>query len=251
MEEPFGKLCFDAEDAAAALAAGAQPAELVRERHAEIVAAMGRTGYRSTWAFDPAHPWATTWPFLESIDDVRAYHAGIAIPDDVSWASLRDLGRHVRLDRKLHGSPGLRASWWLMLHFRGLLFEVGRLQFEVLSDDELGIHVPATGPLDPTACDDSIRRVRELLGPRTMICESWLLDPALAEYLPAESNILRFQRRFERLTEGDVDDRVVELVFALRAPVDELPQRTTLERAVVAHLRSGRRFVAPIGRLAL
>ena len=252
MEDLLRKLDFDHEDAAALLRSRAQPADLIERRRASLVAAMGEREPRPTWEFDDAHPWATTWPFLAAVGDVRAYHGERGIPADVSWASLRDLGRHARIDRELHGTPGLRKAWWLMLHFRGLLYELGRLQFELLSDDELGVHIPATGPLDPAACDESIARAVALFSPTALVCESWLLDPALEEYLPADSNIVRFRRRFELLTDGEpADASVVEFVYGrLDANPDELPQRTTLERAIVRHLRAGRHWVAPIGRLA-
>jgi hypothetical protein len=32
---------------------------------------------------------------------------------------------------------------------------------------------------------------------RLAVCHSWLLDPQLAEYLPTDSNIIQFQRRFQ------------------------------------------------------
>jgi hypothetical protein len=34
---------------------------------------------------------------------------------------LQDLPRHVRLDRLLHGTPGLRKDWWVELSFGGRL----------------------------------------------------------------------------------------------------------------------------------
>ena len=48
------------------------------------------------------------------------------------------------------------------------------------------------------------------------------------------------------------DASMLEFVFRRdEQPIDELPQDTTLERAVVAHLRAGRHWHTPTGWLTL
>jgi len=241
----------DARDLLAAEPAGAQQA-LLEERRDELVALMGTLDQRVDWPFDPGTPWLQAWTLLAALPDVRAHHAARGVPADVSWASLRDLGRHAALDRRLHGSPGLRKGWWLQLHFRGLIYELGRLQFE-LRRDHLSVHIPATGPLLSAACDASFAHAAEFFEHRIAMCTSWLLDPTLAAYLPADSNIVGFQRRFELVDEGsEADADVLEFVFhRLEADLGELPQRTTLERALVGHMRAGGHWRSPTGRLAL
>ena len=65
-------------------------------------------------------------------------------------------------------------------------------------------------------------------------CTSWLLDPQLAEYLPAGSNLVRFQRRFELVPGLRIDNE--SIVSFLRsgpgvAP-EQPPRETALQRAV-------------------
>jgi len=71
--------------------------------------------------------------------------------------------------------------------------------------------------------------------------------------LPADSNIVRFQRRFEPVPgwrEGDAD--VLRFVFGrLGGDLDRLPQDSALQRAIVAHLRAGRHWRTRTGRLEL
>src|SRR5262249_44275234 len=152
-------------------------------------------------------------------------------PDDVSWATLADLSRHVaQFRRRHHGETGLNTEWWLTLHWRGALYELGRLQFNLYplktgpggplfwySDTELaalaaevqvgapalGVHIPVGAQLDVAECDASFRRAATFFPeyfptetPRLATCTSWLLDAHLADYLPSDSNIVRFQRRF-------------------------------------------------------
>jgi len=211
--------------------------------------------------------------YLAALADVRRFHVQRRIPDEVSWATLSDLGRNLRRDRLLLGDGGLRTSGWLTLHFRGGLYQLGRLQFNrreatraMVSnspgegDPALGIHIPESGPLTPEACDGSFAQARPFFArhfPETPtpvgICTSWLLDPQLADYLDPESNIMRFQRRFELVGEGhDGDADVLRFVFHRIAPnIDDLPQRTTLERAIVTHMRAGKHWRNRTGWLAL
>src|SRR2546423_13731537 len=109
--------------------------------------------------------------YLAALADVRRFHARRGIPDDISWATLSDLGRTLKRDRLLLGDGGLRTSGWLTLHFRGALYELGRLQFNRMTvraahvsdalrdgDPAIGIHMPETGPLTAAACDDALRQ---------------------------------------------------------------------------------------------
>jgi hypothetical protein len=192
--------------------------------------------------------------FLARIPEARRLHAELGLTDEESWRTLRDLPRHARLDRILHGSPGLRKAWWVELAFSGRLAELGRLQFEQRQTC-LGVHIPEEGgPLTPAAVDASLARARDLFPDYAeACCTSWLLDPQLAELLPPTSNIVQFQRRFEPTGEtGPNDARVLEFVFhTLELDLDRLPQRTTLERAIVGHWRSGGHLHYVAGRLDL
>jgi hypothetical protein len=90
--------------------------------------------------------------------------------------------------------------------------------------------------------------------PRIATCTSWILDEQLAEYLPTDSNILSFQRRFTIVPGArDNDEAVLHFVFGSERPkeLNALPQRTTLERAVVEHLRRGRHWRMRTGWLQL
>lgn len=211
--------------------------------------------------------------YLAALADVRRFHAQRGIADDISWATLSDLGRNLERDRLLFGEGGLRTSGWLTLHFRGSIYELGRLQFNRMNvraayvagtfregEPALGIHIPESGALTPEACDDSLTRAGPFFArhfPETPthlgICTSWLLDPQLADHLPPDSNIVRFQRRFELVGEGyDGDADVLRFVFHRIAPeIDDLPQRTTIERAIVTHLRAGKHWRNRTGWLRL
>jgi hypothetical protein len=216
--------------------------------------------------------------FLATIPETLEYHAKRNVPERVSWDTFADLGRHVAIERTVTGATGVDEPWWITLHLRGILYEIGRLQYSVFrighgpehpepwyddkeaavlgpgfrtGDDALGIHIPAGAPLTPESCAASYREARAVLDAcfpvttrRIATCSSWLLDDQLREHLLPGSNILEFQRPF-RLVPGFVDGDANVRTFVFRSadtPLAELPQETRMQRAVVAHLRAGRHF---------
>jgi hypothetical protein len=227
--------------------------------------------------------------YLATLPHVRAFHASRGIPAAVSWASLADLGAHVALQRRIRGVGGLDAPWWLVGHFRGAIYRLGRLQFERFriesspgrrnpmfwldaadaeggrpgrrpGDPALAVHIPEGGPLMPDAVDRSLDWAADFFprhfpeeSPRVAVCTSWLLDDHLAERLPRDSNIVRFARRF-RLVPGalDNDESVVRFVFHREGvAVDALPRTTSLERAIGDMLASGEHIRSRTGWLDL
>lgn len=203
--------------------------------------------------------------FLAALPHARAFHEERGVPAEVSRRTFADLGRNLAVHRWRTGEGGLGVPFWLMNHFRGKLYDLGRLQFERVrrdnGDHALSVHIPEfSGPLSPRACDASFTRAPAFFATHfeeerhdTAVCYSWLLDEQLAEYLPPDSNIVRFQQRFQdRRQEAQDDASTLEFVFGQREPdLDKLPQDTTLQRAIVTHLRAGRHWHGGSGRCHL
>jgi hypothetical protein len=225
------------------------------------------------------HRWFYVYMFVAVLPHVREYHRARGIPAEVSRLTLADLGRNVAVHRRRYGVGGLDPAGWLTRHFRGGIYQLGRLQFERATlgtrtgqavraagqpygpgDPALAVHIPRFyGPMTAVACDDSFALAREFF-PRhfpaeryaVATCHSWLLDSQLAEYLPAESNIVRFQRRFQPVYRSEDDEAIQTFVFGqLVSTMDDPPQRTTLERAIVGHLVAGRHWHVAAGWVPL
>jgi hypothetical protein len=244
---------------------------LLRRSTGAPLAGMGEPEPYAPWPDLPAALGArgrlfAAWVYLAALPAARRAHAERDVPEEVSRATLADLGLHLAIHRRMHGTAGLDAPSWLQPHFRGALFRLGRLQFgrhreplgptppPELADRlrpgraALAAHIPEDGPLAPEACDASFATAARFFPERfpedapVVTCVSWLLDERLAEHLPAESNIVRFQRRFTVLpgAVGDGDRDIVFFVFRREdAAPDDLPRRTRLERAVAEHLAAG------------
>jgi hypothetical protein len=225
----------------------------------------------------PRSRYLHVYAFLAVLPAVRAYHQARGVPDEVSRLTLADLGRQIAVHRRRRGYGGLDEAPWLTRHFRGSLYQLGRLQFERVrlggrtgtaiaaaglplgpGDPALAVHIPEfSGPLSPELCSDSFARAVPFFAGyhdySVAICHSWLLDEQLRDYLPDTANIIRFQRRFRPAYRPEPDDAtIIRFVFgALHSTVDVLPQDTALQRAIVTHLRAGRHWYGGAGWLPL
>lgn len=118
-------------------------------------------------------------------------------------------------------------------------------------DQMITIHIPAGAPLDFDACRDSLRQAIAFF-PRffpdfqfkALQCGSWLFDPQLADYLPAQSNLVRFQTLFHRYPMVNGSSwQIRERVFGdPELPLDKVPQKTSLQKIVKKHLQEGRQW---------
>jgi len=190
--------------------------------------------------------------FLATVPQIRALHRARGLPDEVSWATLADLGRQISIHRRTFGVLGTDTQWWTAIAWNGSLVDLGRLQAEWLTPHTVGLHIPESGPLTPEAVDTSLDRLRAgwqcWFGtkPIQAECVSWLLDPQLAEFLPPSSNMMRFQRRFTLDDDpgAPADQSALYFVFRRRdVPIPEglaeLPQDTGLQRGIVDLLAAG------------
>lgn len=204
---------------------------------------------------------------LATVDDVRAAHAARGVPDEVSWATLADLGAKITKDRQVNGSTGLHNQFWLHLVWGARLLRLGRLQYE-LTTSTLGfpeprdaetvflVHIPGGGPMTPALVDESFAQAGPFSAEhfpdepvRWLVCNSWLVDPVLPRLLPG-SNIASFAERWDTWAQVDGDGDVLYFAFDVTAPeawtpaeiVDRLPVGNSLHRALGQHWRSARHF---------
>jgi hypothetical protein len=213
------------------------------------------------------------WAMLAVVPEVCAVHLRRGVPREVTIQTLSALGGVMQTHRQVTnlGGVGLFHLWGPPVSFRGTGYDLGRLHFTraELSFGEgpagyvLNVHVPPTGPLDADQAAASLARAAEFFPqcypeePVTMLsCTSWLLDPQLAEYLAASSNIVKFQKLFTPVAQvsfvdGDDGDReLMRMALDMLPPdgpitaeiLDAIPQTTSLQRAYVQHLRAGRHW---------
>ncbi|MEU4192704.1 acyltransferase domain-containing protein [Kribbella sp. NPDC026611] len=243
----------------------------------DMLAARPEVG--SEWSSEVGlFAWA--WALLAGLPRLRDLHARRGVPDEVTRATVSMLGGVMGTHRQVTGRAGvgLLELWSPPLRMRGAEYEIGRLAFgrahlglgDGVSGYVLMVHIPPGGSLDARAAEESIQvaatSFRQWYPEEPIsgfVCSSWLLDPQLAEYLGPESNIVRFQQRFDLLPllppddHSDGDRELMSLGLHLQEPdhplteddLAQIPQDTTLQRAFVAHLRGGRHWYQRTGML--
>ena len=206
--------------------------------------------------------------FLATIPAVRRFHASRDVPEAITWDTLNQLGELVEAHRRKFGEGGMNKQYWTACILSGIVYRLGRLQFDLgIGRDgvpELGLHIPERGGrLIPEIFEESLRRARPFFdrhfpehGARVTTGMSWMYDPQLAEYLTEEdSHIVRLRRGWTLIDSEPYmrgDRSILEFVFRYNGqPLDELPQETRLQKAVVAHLKAGRHWYNRVGRLEL
>ncbi|HEY4569176.1 MAG TPA: acyltransferase domain-containing protein [Kribbella sp.] len=246
---------------------------VVKDLADQIRAEIGKLGHEPDLRM-PEDSRNSVQAFLDTVPDIRRYHAERGIPDDISWASLADLGQQLKVNRRTHGDYGLETHWWMTIHWTGQIYALGRLQYllhQVPADKPvpgtepgewvIGVHIPESGPLTPELVDESLAQAREFF-PRyfpeypvkTATLWSWLLDPYLLDNLPQDSNMVRFGRRFTPYgTPTDSQDSAIFFTFRTHGTdhLDELPQDTRLQRLVVGRIKDGGTWQSAYGYLRL
>lgn len=225
-------------------------------------------------------PLAWLRAYVELTPRLVAYHQQLGVPAEVTGTTLADVGRNTRIHRLRHGAFGLETWTWLIPHYVGMLYGLGRLTFALqrtelsvpagsvaalpagiaAGDWVVGMHIPESGPLSPDLVDESIRLAHGFFGTvfpdRRIVagvCESWLLDPYLVRSLPADTNLVRFAERYTLV--GDPVDAPTEALYFLfrerdRSKLSRLEHPTSLQRLVIDRYDRGEAWQVGTGVLA-
>lgn len=192
----------------------------------------------------------------------------LGIPDNVFDSTMACFTRFVEEHKVSYGDYGFDRDFWTYRQLSTRLFRLSNLEFELAYDAKdvpsvagvprvINLHIPSDAHLDPDHCDQSIARSRSFFArffpdwPGVpYMCESWLLSPALEQLLPEHAHILDFQHRFDILeTRPDAQDWREWVFQRDPAPIADLPERTSLQRAMKQFLLDGGKVGIGIGRL--
>lgn len=155
--------------------------------------------------------------YLFFCEETERRYAGKGLPHDVFLATMNDIVRWSSLFYQATGKLGLIELSWTSLHHKLQIFELGRLQFNFckltsspiselnagVGTPCIGTHIPAAGPLKTEDALASFRAA-DAFFPKYFpeysydfyTCQSWLLDPDLADIIGKDSNIVRFAGLF-------------------------------------------------------
>lgn len=203
--------------------------------------------------------------FLIISKDLKKRYEKLGIDEEIYYDSMRDLKWKLLECYETDGVWGISVAWWEPGFFVPDRFTLGRLQFELfkfghdytghgftLTPDStvINMHIPSSGPMTPELCMDSFKRAHEFYrdqfpsGISIFMVESWLLFPKHREFLPANSNILKFMDFFEIIKSSEEKPGKRGDMWRIfgkhaKALAEELPRDTGLRRAYADWLQKG------------
>jgi GNAT-like C-terminal domain/N-acyltransferase N-terminal domain len=249
----------------------------VRAAATQLAPGIGTLAPVDAAPFDPPAGYGASTPYFSAhvclalLPAAREFHRARGVPDDISRRSLGSLANNLNRHRRIYGCGGLDSPEWVFKVFRGIVYHLGRLVFnrdrvgaEVAqasghdpAEPALGVHIPPIGPLRQAECLESFDRAAGFFAeyfPDEPVelahCRSWLMDPQLARYLAADSNIVTFGRLFELIDAPEPgDDAIIRWVFEAPEPQDwrALSASSSLHRAVLRHLARGGHWQVGLG----
>jgi len=185
----------------------------------------------------------------------------LKIGDDIFVDTMKAFSRFVREHHASYGCCGYDRGFWTNRQICLNLLRLGCLEFEMLTLHDgdlqkrmgagapqvLSVHIPSDAVMTRENLDSSYTMAKEFF-PRVfpgfdyklMYCSTWLLAPALSKMLPPGSKILEFQADYEILEIYEDGTSCMGWVFKKKYDnYSDLPEDTSLMRAIKAHLLSG------------
>ena len=190
----------------------------------------------------------------ELSDYVLEKNIKAGIDRDITVATLKDINLWLDNYYTQYGEYGLAEFEWLFYHYTGDLFNLGRLQFRIEKARDyipsgkyvIETHVPQGKPLDIEECIKSFDRAKEFFkdcSPQYFMCESWLLNPNLEKILDSNSNIVKFNKLWNKAPiPSDNSAQAIERVFGFGYTIDDIdkfPETSSLQRALKSYLKEG------------
>lgn len=191
------------------------------------------------------------------------------IDDSVFYATMKAFaGACVRCYEKfgVYGIQQRVYRAWYRRQLAGILFRIGRLEFEIVcsnydvtlegfslakGDTCISVHIPRGEALDPCESEAAYALARDFfkekfqISPCVFYCGSWLLHPWISEDFTESSRIVQFQKQYT-LVDVIQDEVIVRdwLFDNSDAPFEALPVRTSMHKAAQRRLING----LPIGQ---
>ena len=193
----------------------------------------------------------------------------LGIGEDVLLAVLDDLRIYCEEWSAVEGRYTFGTTNWFRRHFSVTLFRLGRLQFGMTQaaadyptvglmhgENMVDVHIPRGGKMTPEACRESFRMAREFFARyfpdfkyNFFTCNSWLLDATLTDFLPEDSNIIRFGRMFRPASVAK-GNYMLSYLYPIGTRVEDLPHitpKTRLAADIKEALLAGRVFSPTFG----
>ena len=201
------------------------------------------------------------------------------IGDEVFYDTMTDIKIWIDDHKARTGEDGLFELHWIMHHMNMSIFKIGRLQYQKciwyfkpvktkdgvklnFGDKILNMHIPRGEKLDYDECVKSVDMAKEFFKEyfpefpnNKYMCFSWLLYPGNKNFMPENSNILKFQSMYEIVVEKEEPQPPYLWLYGVKLKnadlmknkketgsygfIDQLPQKSSLQKSTVEYIKNG------------
>lgn len=192
----------------------------------------------------------------------KAEYDRLGISEEIYIDTMGAFSRFVREHKESYGCYGFNRGSWTPRQVSCRLFRIGQMEYELTAKEGrklVSLHIPTDVDLRPEILRPSMRAgLKEFyrLFPEyealPVYCHTWLLSTQLRDFLPEDSNILKFQEMFDLEADGTPGNDVLLWVFKNpKLPREELPENTSLQRKLKQFFLNGGQFLDGVGYLRL
>lgn len=202
--------------------------------------------------------------YLAAACITRKNYARAGVSDNVFVETMKCFNRFLQ-EANLRGNKYIfDRGFWAWRHLCCKIFRLGTLEFEIYEITEkcskapnlppktcvLSVHIPSDAVLQTDVLNKAYTEAERFFKqegaafcdgnePKAIICGTWLLSSQLNSLLKPTSGIKQFSADYELYDEKLENGSVYTWLFNGKTILDEMPQYTSLQKAVVKHLQNG------------
>ena len=214
---------------------------------------------KSTLGDDPDGMRMLTFMLMRA-GEVHSEYMARGISDEIFAETMKFCTRFLIEHHATFGTYAFVWGWWFPRQLALQEFRIGTLEYELIEAEgvrTISVHIPGDATLTLDALRQSYREARETLAriapdfaDAAMYCDSWMLSPVLDDLLSPGSNILLFKSSFDIISVDAASPHAIRWIYGRSdLPVEQLPERTSLQRATKALLQKGGTVGAGMGKL--
>ncbi|MBQ4307814.1 MAG: DUF5596 domain-containing protein [Lachnospiraceae bacterium] len=243
-----------------------------------ITETLAKDGDPQGWRMLTAH--------LLAADYSRHHGAWSEFPETIYADTMGCFSRFVREHKVSYGEYGFDRAFWTTRQLSCILWRFGCLEYEIVDritdtqlpeelrlglkdvpeggTKEIHLHIASDSLLTEENIRTSVADARAYVSSHhpecsdyIWMCCSWLLSPELGKLLPEGSHIRTFQSFFDPVAFDPEPGAWYGWCFKIRdkdgnkLPLEALPETTSLQRAMKAHLLSGGKIGEGTGLLKI